>query len=208
MRGALHGSRLITLPHVAPRVAALQDFVARERPVLVEVGFDHGRRLLSTADKNPGWGVVGLEIRKHRVAEAKEWAARHGLSNLFVWRMDARTVLASVLPEASVDVIEVLFPDPWWNAAHRKKRLLLEPAFVEDCVRALVPGGLLHLATDVEWYADHIRGVLAGEAGLGALDEAEGARRRPPLEQLSRREWKCAREGLPIHRFYLERVAT
>lgn len=204
VRGALHGSRLITLPHVAPTVVALQTFCAGPEPVLVEVGFDHGRRLLSTAHGNPGWRVVGLEIRRRRVAEAEERAARHGIDNLFVWRMDARTVFAAVIAAGSVDIVEVLFPDPWWNAGHREKRLLIQPAFLADCARALRPGGLLHIATDVPRYAEHVREALAAEPGLRALGEAEGAARRPPLAQLSRREWKCEREQLPVHRFYAE----
>lgn len=205
--GALGGSRLVTLPHVAPQAEALRAFLDGPGPALLEVGFDHGRRLLSTAAANPEWRVVGLEIRRHRVDRAREIAERHGVANLLVWRFDARIVLAGVLPEASLDVVEVLFPDPWWNAAHRRKRLLVDDAFLGDVARALRPGGLLHLATDVERYADHIAGCLERCAGLERLSLEAGAERRPPCQQLSRREWKCDREGIPVRRFYATAAA-
>ena len=68
--GALHGSRLVALPHVRPHVERCLAFIAGDAPVLVEVGFDHGRRLQATARANPAWRVLGLEVRARRVAEA------------------------------------------------------------------------------------------------------------------------------------------
>lgn len=206
--GALGGSRLLEQPHLREEVERLLGFIDSLRggaPVLVEVGFDHGRRLTSTAALNPDWRVVGLDVRRKRVDEIQARAAAEGLDNLLVWRVDARIVFANVLPEASLSVVEVLFPTPWWNAAHRHKRLLLTPAFLADCARVLRPGGLLHLATDVSRYADEIREGLSLEPALRVLPDQEGAARRPPTNQRSRREWKCEREGIAVHRFWLER---
>jgi len=200
--GALYGSRLITLPHVAAEVAALKVFVAAGASVLVEIGFDHGRRLMATAREKPDWRVVGLEIRRRRVDAAKAHALRHGLDNLFIWRMDARTVFAGVLDDASVDIVEVLFPDPWWNANKRRKRLLIDDDFLADVCRVLRPGGLLHLATDVPRYAEVIDRCLQAQPALRAISVDEGSARRPACSQQSRRERKCAREGLPVQRRY------
>lgn len=206
IRGALYGSRLVTLPHVRPEVERVRAFVAAQDHALVEVGFDHGRRLHATARLNPDWQVLGLETRELRVDEANARAASEQLGNLLAWRMDARTVLALVLADASVDVVEVLFPTPWWNPALRAKRLLLEPDFVADVARVLKPGGLLYVATDVEDYAEHIGAVLSQAAELALHDPAELATRRPECDQLSRRQWKCAREGTPVWRFVAVRT--
>ena len=190
---------------MAPHARALCDFIAGPAPVLVEIGFDHGRRLLSTAAASPDWRVVGLEIRRHRCEEAVAWAERAELTNLHVWRFDARIVLASVLPDASVDVLEALFPDPWHNAAHRRKRQLVSAELLADAARVLRPGGLLHLVTDVERYAEAIDALVSEAQGFVCLDDAAGRARRPTCHQLSRREWKCGREGVPIHRWWLAR---
>jgi tRNA (guanine-N7-)-methyltransferase len=205
IRGALYGSLLVTLPHVAPEVERLRKFVSGEAPVLVEVGFDHGRRLQSTARCCPEWRVVGLEVRERRVAEATARARRDGLDNVLAWRMDARIVFASVLPEASVDVVEVLFPTPWWNPAHRAKRLLVTDEFLADVVRALRPGGLFHVATDVEDYADRIDACVTRCDDLELVADDEGRASRPDCNQLSRREWACERDAVPVHRRYARR---
>lgn len=200
MRGALHGSRFIEQPHVRPEVDRCLAFLAGPAPVLVEVGFDHGRRLHATARLNPAWRVVGLEVRAQRVREAQARAERDGLTNVLPWRMDARTVFAGVLNPDSIDLVEVLFPTPWWHPAHRQKRLLVDAPFVADVHRVLRPGGLLHVATDVADYADLIDMRVDAFDGLNALPLAEGQRRRPPCDQQSRREWKCARDGVPYTR--------
>jgi len=195
--GALYGSRLITLPHVQEAVARCTAFISGQAPVLVEVGFDHGRRLQSTATLNPDWRVLGLEVRARRV-EAVSARARHlGLSNLLAWRMDARTVFSGVLPEESVDVVEVLFPTPWWSPKLRAKRLLVEPDFVADVLRALRPRGIFHVASDVPEVICRIDEVVEATDGLELIDVQQGLSARPACTQQSRREWSCTRDDIP-----------
>lgn len=201
--GALGGSRLYAQPEHARLVAQWRAFLATDRPVLLEIGFDHGRRLTHTAAHHPSWRVAGIEVRRRRVDEARLWGVEHDLPNLLVWRADARTVLATCTPAGSLSVIEALFPDPWVDPAHRVTRTLVDAAFLADASRALRPGGLLHLATDVESYADAMREVIAAEPTL-IVDDAAAAE-RPRCEALSRREWRCAQDGLPIHRFWLRK---
>ena len=202
--GALHGSRFIEQPQIRPQVEALRRFLASGARVLVEVGFDHGRRLHSIALNNSDWRVVGLEVRKRRVAEAVERAARDKLSNVFPWRMDARTVFAAVLDEESVDVVDVFFPTPWWNPALRRKRLLIDALFLSDVERVLRPGGVLRIATDVDEYAERIEETLSA-CPLKTVKAASLAQSVPLCEQQSRREWKCEREEIPVHRWTLMR---
>ena len=199
--GALNGSRFIEQPHIKPEVDATLAFIEGSAPVVVEVGFDHGRRLHSMARLNPDWRVVGLEVRKLRVAEAVSRAERDGLENIHPWRMDARTVFSGVLPPASVDVVEVLFPTPWWHPGLRQKRLLVDALFLEDVARVLRPGGVLHVATDVEDYAQHINAVLEASA-LVVVDATACVTRFPRCTQLSRREWKCERDGTQVWRWF------
>jgi tRNA (guanine-N(7)-)-methyltransferase len=196
--GVLGGSRLLDQPAYRGEVAAWQAFLAVDRPVLVDVGFDHGRRLSHTATHHPDWGVAGLEVRRRRVEEAQARAERSGTDNLLAWRVDARMVFARHTPEDRLDVVEALFPDPWWKPAHRERRLLVTPRFVADVARALRPGGLLHIETDVADYAAHIAQVLDASS-LALAPEAFAL--RPVCTAQSRRQWRCAQDGLPTHRF-------
>jgi len=205
VRGALGGSRILLVPEVAAEVARMTRALATPGPNLLEIGFDHGRRLTSTAEANPGWTVIGLEVRERRVLEMRAWAEARTLPNLHAFKLDARAVLAGALPAASLDVLEALFPTPWLEGK-AARRQLVTPDFLADAARALKPGGLLHLATDVADYADRIRDALADAFADFAPAPADAlASRRPACPQRSRREWKCEREGLPVHRFVLER---
>ena len=64
---------------------------------------------------------------------------------------DARDLLAR-LPNASLDLVYILFPDPWPKARHHKRRLI-QPAFIEELARVLKPGGEIRFATDWKAYA-------------------------------------------------------
>jgi len=202
IRGALNGSRFIEQPHIQVEVQSTLDFITGPSPVLVEVGFDHGRRLHSTALHNPRWQVLGIEVRKVRVEEAQARATREGIENIRAWRFDARTVFANVLPDASVDVVEVLFPTPWWHPGVREKRLLVDPLFVDDVARVLKPGGLFYVATDVDSYESLIRATFAQTAHFEMVCREIALSRRPECHQLSRREWRCQKDGIAWSCFY------
>lgn len=201
LTGVLGGSRLLDQPRYRGEVADWHAFLAEPGPALLEVGFDHGRRLLATAAALPDWRVAGVEVRKKRVHGVQVQAAERGLHNLFAWRVDARLALGGHTPEGRFDIVEVLFPTPWWDEKKREKRLLVTPAFLHQVQAVLRPGGVLLLATDVERYADDMREALAG----GPLVLIEGWP-RPAIEVQSRRERKCAREGLPVWRFAARRA--
>ncbi|MGB0645900.1 MAG: hypothetical protein ACPGQS_01935, partial [Bradymonadia bacterium] len=113
--GALYGSRLIDQPHVRHEVEFVRNFVNQSSSMFVEVGFDHGFRLIDIASRNPSWQCLGIEVRKRRVTEVSSLAQGLGLTNLHVWRMDARTVFSRVIPDESVDVVDIFYPTPWWD---------------------------------------------------------------------------------------------
>ena len=90
IKGAVR-SEAVKIPH-RKRSTKCRATHCHGAPSLVEVGFDHGRRLYSLAHLNPDWQILGLEVRQKRVEEAEQRRARERLENLKVWRMDARTV--------------------------------------------------------------------------------------------------------------------
>ena len=187
IRGAMGGSRIFEQPQYRAEAESMLEFIAGPQRVVVEIGFDHGMRLLAQAHQNPDTRFVGLEVRERQVLRV----APHCPDNLRVFRADARTVFGAVLPDACVTRVEVLFPTPWWVARKRERRLLMTESFVTDVKRVLRPGGDLYLATDVAGYFSAANGLF------GAWTQAE-----LPAEVgvLSRRERVCKRDGLTVYR--------
>lgn len=189
--GALGGSRLFEQPQYRAEAARFAAFIAGPGPVAVEVGFDHGRRLLSLAEQAPDLRWVGLEVRRARAVELAARVEERGLTHLLAWRADARTVFRRLMPPGRLVRVDVLFPTPWWHPGRRARRILLEPGFVADVRRSLAPEGVLHIATDVGPYFEHVRGLMAD---WRPTDDP------PPAPTPSRRERACARAGIPVHR--------
>jgi tRNA G46 methylase TrmB len=182
VRGALHGSLLLEQPRHRDALDALRGFVAGEGPVALEIGVDHGTVLIEHARERTDWRWIGLEIRKTRVAAARP----HLPENAFLWAVDARTLLSTDALEARLDRIDILFPTPVTNPRH----LLLTAPFAERLARALKPGGVLTVASDVEGMITWADALFAGWAT--AEEPWRGAVR-------SRRERVCRRDAIPVH---------
>lgn len=78
----------------------------------------------------------------------------------------------------------IWFPDPWPKKRHQKRRLI-QPAFVAELRRVITPGGILHLATDDEAYAQHMFEVVGADGGFG--DPLAEARAGRPVTRFERR---------------------
>jgi tRNA (guanine-N7-)-methyltransferase len=104
-------------------------------------------------------------------------AAALGLENVRVIAADVRCVVARLVPDASVAAYHVYFPDPWPKTRHRKRRLATD-GFAADIARTLVPGGEVHVASDLRALVDRLAAVLTG-AGLRLVPGAAPPAGRP-----------------------------
>lgn len=114
----------------------------------VELGCADGQFSFQLARARPTAMVVGLEIREKMVAANVARARQEGLPNLAFAYVNLNVDLDRVLPPRSVDAFHLLFPDPWFKAKHRKRRVV-DPWMLEVVSRQLRPGGELHFASDV-----------------------------------------------------------
>ncbi len=69
------------------------------------------------------------------------------------------------LPDASLDEVFLLYPDPWPKTRHHKRRFV-SPTTLTELARAMKPGAVFRFATDIVDYADWTLGACAASAGL------------------------------------------
>ncbi len=125
----------------------------------LEIGFGGGEHLFAQAAARPDWVFLGVEPFVDGVGKALALAEDTRAGNVRLIRGDGRDVLDRIVP-GSLDVIFLLFPDPWPKTRHHKRRFI-QAESVTAFARALAPGGLLRVATDVRsyvsWTLEHVR---------------------------------------------------
>jgi tRNA (guanine-N7-)-methyltransferase len=132
----------------------------RPAPLEIEIGAGRGDFILERAAKAPERNFLAIELAATIAQLMAVRAGRSGLDNLKVARMDARTLVNLMLPEASVDAFHIYFPDPWPKERHIKHRLFTG-WFAASLKRLLRPCAPLFVATDVPEYAHDIFAMLA-----------------------------------------------
>ena len=131
---------------------------------VLEIGFGMGDSLLQMAAADPDTDFIGIEVHPPGVGTLINGAQAQGIENLRVYLADANDVLDECFASQSIDRLQLYFPDPWHKKKHNKRRIV-QPQFVQQVREKLRPGGILHMATDWEHYAEQM---------LETLDEAEG----------------------------------
>jgi tRNA (guanine-N7-)-methyltransferase len=137
----------------------------RDAPLVFEIGFGMGQSLVAMAEAHPDWNYIGVEVHPPGVGNVLRLAAEAQLTNLKVYKADAKAVLADCIADASLDRVQIFFPDPWHKTRHHKRRLI-QGDFIQELRPKLKVGGVLHLATDWEPYAKHMLKVLAAAEGF------------------------------------------
>lgn len=167
------------------------------RPVegtILEIGFGGGEHLAAEARAHPRTGFIGVEPFVNGVAKLLAVVDHDGLANIRLWDQDA-TELLPRLPEASVDVVYLLYPDPWPKRRQRKRRLLSDESLAA-LARVLRPNGELRFATDIDDYAGWALARILRSPDFGwAAERPEDWRRPWPGWAGTRYEAKAIRAG-------------
>lgn len=136
--------------------AGLFDFAPAR--IWLEVGFGAGEHLAAQARAHADTGMIGCEPFLNGTARLLTEIDADGLTNIRIFRDDARLLLAA-LPDAAIAAAFVLFPDPWPKARHHKRRFI-SPANLADLARVLGDGAELRVATDdagyQAWILQHV----------------------------------------------------
>lgn len=168
----------------------------RRTHVVCEIGFGNGDALAELAARRPETDFLGVEVHRPGVGSLLRKLEAQNLTNVRVVVADAKEVFSLNVPDGALAAIHVFFPDPWPKKRHHKRRLI-QPDFAALLRDKLSAGGYVHVATDWEDYAAHIRSVLLQTPGL--VPEETAATDLPDVRPLTRYEQRGKRLG---HRVY------
>ncbi len=166
----------------------------RAGPVVLEIGFGMGQSLIATAQAKPETNFIGIEVHRPGVGKLLHAMEERGVDNIRIYCHDAVEILCNCIPDASLDTVQIFFPDPWHKKRHNKRRLI-QPSFVMQLTSKLKPGGIVHLATDWEDYAQQMMDVMGAAVGLSNTSGAGQFAPRPQHRPLTKFEMRGERLG-------------
>ncbi len=173
--------------------ASWHEVFQRDAPRVLEIGFGMGDSLLEMAINEPDKDFIGIEVHLPGAGRLISNAVDKNVSNLKIYLADAVDVLEDCIAEQSLSRIQIYFPDPWHKRKHAKRRLIQTDLVERLCTR-LEPGGILHIATDWQDYAEHIAKVVNVVSGFQNMAEVGQYCPRPAY----RPETKFERRGLKL----------
>ena len=150
------------------RIAARRQSLAGELGTILgphsrfvwEIGAGHGHFLTSFAQAHPEKLCLGVDLRLERVERAERKRERAALTNLHFLRGDAELFLEALPLGATIEMIFMLFPDPWPKLRHHKHRLL-KPSFLTALASRCMPGAPIYFRTDFEPYFAEVKSLLS-----------------------------------------------
>lgn len=181
--------------------ARIADLFPASAPLTVDYGCGEGAFVLAMAEKFPARNFLATERLVGRVEKVCKTAARLGLRNLRVLRLENLYTARFILPSESVETSYVSFPDPWPKRAHQSRRLV-QPEFLEAVRATLVSGGELRLKTDDLPYFQWMEKVIADAKGWERVEWLDDA-----SHPLTNFEARFIAQGLPIHKTIIRKVS-
>ncbi len=174
-------------------------------PLVVEIGFGMGESLLQMAQAAPDHHFVGIEVHPPGVGSLMNAAAAAEVDNLRLYLADATDVMRECIGAQTVDRLQLYFPDPWHKKKHNKRRIV-QPEFVQLIRSRLRLGGVFHMATDWQPYAEQMLATMQQAAGFSNCTGAEYAQ-KPDYRPLTKFERRGARLGHGVWDLLFERCS-
>ncbi len=188
---------------IAPGEAPLQAaalFPEKSRFVL-EIGYGGGEHLAREALRQPSTGFIGAEVFSGGIAKMVEAIHAEAIDNIRLFTDDALKLLLR-LPDAALDEVFLLYPDPWPKTRHHKRRFV-SPTTLVELARVLKPGAPFRFATDIEDYADWTLAQVLRQPAFRFASGPAGSWHRPfPGWQPTRYEQKAREEGRAVSFYF------
>lgn len=178
----------------------------RNAPVTLEIGFGMGQSLCTMAEQAPEQDFIGIEVHKPGVGALITLLQEKQVTNVRVFNCDAIEVLNNSIADNSLDRLLLFFPDPWHKARHHKRRIV-QPEFAALIRRKLKLGGIFHMATDWQPYAEHMLEVMQQAEGYSNLAQDNTYVPRPLERPKTKFEARGERLGHGVWDLKFQRIS-
>lgn len=178
----------------------------REAPIVLEIGFGNGDTLVEQAGQHPDRDFLGIEIHEPGIGHCLIRLREAGVGNLRLIRHDAVDVIAHMIPSASLNRVNLYFPDPWPKKRHHKRRIV-QAAFIDCVADRLESSGSLHIATDWANYAEHIDEIMSESRQFTLIERREHDGEAPLDRPQTKFERRGMRHGHRIVDWHFARVS-
>ena len=167
-------------PHQIAKEAIWLPLKGGAEKLALEIGFGGGEHLLAQAAHNPDTLFIGCEPYINGVAKCLAGIDEQKLKNIRLFTRDARELIEA-LPDACLDAVFILFPDPWPKVRHNKRRLV-NAETLSMLARTHKKGGRLLIATDHVDYSVWILELLQNNPYYTWTARAQADWKTPPAD--------------------------
>jgi len=91
--------------------------------LMIEIGIGNGEYIAGAAKRSPSHKFIGIDYQWPSVKRSLKKISQARLSNVSIFKSEARTILERFVFEKSADHIYSLFPCPWPKRRNQKNRL-------------------------------------------------------------------------------------
>jgi len=177
-----------------PCLLNLAEMFGNNQPVTLEIGFGMGSSLVEQAAADSNRNYIGIEVHRPGVGALLLKMQERQVSNIRVISFDAIDVLNNMIPDHSIELLQLFFPDPWHKRRHHKRRIV-NPEFLSLLHKKVTTDGHLHFATDWQDYAKHMLKVLQTENGWRNCSSSDDYIPRPENRPLTKFEKRGEKLG-------------
>lgn len=125
----------------------------------LDMGCGSGSFTTALAQRYPERHVFASDIMIGRLRKLQKRVIRLGLEQFYCLRIDSRHLLGYGVPDAVIDRLHLLCPDPWPKDKHRANRLICSD-FVARIHRVLKRDGIFHFSSDDTDYFHQVVKVI------------------------------------------------
>lgn len=141
------------------------EIFGNDNSLALEIGCGVGDFIVQKAVLHPELNFIALDFYNKGCIKTCKRIDKSGLTNIRVFRAEARTFINACIPAESLKMTIINCPDPWPKLRHRKRRLV-NTDFVEYLSSYMMHGADFYFATDFVDYGLDVADFMTTQKGF------------------------------------------